>query len=1313
MQHALSSHDIKALRISLASPEQIRSWSSGEITKAETLNYRTLKPEVDGLFCERIFGPTKNWTCSCGKYKRYKHKGKICEKCGVQVMSSYSRRTRMGHIELAAPVCHVWYTRGMPSRIGLLLNLTPGALNKVLGCMRYIVMDIDEKARLDEIQRLEKEIAQLQSAESVSKQATVARVEQGCADAMLVPARSTALVEQQSPERALNVSSILQDLKLLAGLQADAYQGTQARAESEKTLPAELYEDNEPSFFINGQQEVLDANTACERIRHCQRVKKLLSEVLPLKPLEIEQYRLLREECSHVLRMGTGAEAIETLLTALDLDRLSNSLRREIHDHDGASRTRAIKRLKVVEALRRSHTRPEWMVLHTIPVLPPDLRPALALTGGRFASSDVNELYCRILQRNDRLKHFIAMGAPELMILREKQALQAACDALFDNMHSPRPLLGPRRQPLRSLSDSLNGKEGRFRRHLLGKRVDYSGRSVISVGLNLEMQQCGLPKKIALELFKPFIIYKLQAYKIVQTPRQAKRAVERQHPAVWDILEEVMHNRVVLLNRAPTLHRLSIQAFEPVLVEGNAIRLHPQVCSAFNADFDGDQMAVHLPLSAAAQEEARTLMLSTHNLLSPASGEPTISVSQEQVLGCFYLTQERPHKKGEGHTFTDSDEALMAYAHGVIDLQAGISVRMNTETIFEQPPPAAPISLPKGALLQTTVGRLIFNAVLPDRLQYRNYAMKKDALRQLVFECIKVCGAERAAVMANAIKLLGFDHATKAGISFSIKDVQVPPQKQEILAQADRHIAELREEWRSGMITREELYLQSIEIWKEATDQIAAHVQEVLNPFGSVATIANSGATKAKLQQIRQLSGMRGLMASPSGAIIETPVRGNFLQGLSVAEYFISSHGARKSMMDRSLNTAQSGYLTIQLVNAAQDVIITEQDCGAQEGLLILERDSAYMGLPDSSSRLIGRILAEALPTIGLAVGDELHEEAIKKIVEAKIPHVSVRSVLTCQASRGVCQKCYGWDLSTRSLVAPGVAIGIIAAQSIGEPGTQLTMRTFHSGGIAGGQGDITQGIPRVKELFGVRVPKVQAAVSEIGGTVTVTKDEETGGHVVRVTADDASSDVDQRSAYTYTLPPGRGLVVSSGQRIHAYDPITTGDRNPQAIFKHQGSAHLARYLLKEAQRVYRTTGAYIHDKHFEIIIRQMLRYVRVETSGDTDFLPGDLIDRFTYGDRNMQVFAQGGEPASAHVVLLGLVYATLAAESWLAAASFQQTNRILTDAALEGRVDYLRGLKENVILGKRIPAGTGILPYVPPARKPSGQRGRGRPRKR
>ncbi len=1450
--------------------------------KAETLNYRTLKPERDGLFCERIFGPTKSWTCACGKIKRMRFKGKVCDKCGVLIAPSHVRRTRMGHIELAVPIAHIWYAQGMPSRIGLLLDITPGDLDRVLYYSHHIITHVDEQARMREIARIQDEIEQLeQGSERLvpvrSQQvprvdpafvaaASLANAEQRIAQddgpkaaqdqgtagqdfrvfgvrvwraepeevlqveddgededteypavgAGLAPALWAELAPALSPQAllpeedndgdegdeagqgphtlALSLREILVEedvddlveIEVLGKMPGErTYIGRGSDKEIEvgqgsHTLASSLQEQLEGvedpalAYLTEHPEEVeeweieFEAMSAHERCEQLRTVLALLSEILPLRLLNVDEYRLLQAECAEAFTAGIGAEAIRELLARIDLDDLAQSLRMSMPEHEGTARSRIIKRLKIVQAFQHSQTRPEWMIFTVIPVLPPDMRPVLVMDGGRFTAADVNELYCRVIHRNNRLKRFMELDAPDIILNREKAAVQNACDALFNNAHTSRPMVGPSKRPLKSLTDAITGKGGRFRHNLLGKRVDYSGRSVISVGLDLKVHQCGLPKKIVLELFKPFIIRKLLEYGFFESPKQAKRAVERKDPVVWDVIDEAMEGKVVLLNRAPSLHRLSIQAFEPVIVEGSAIRLHPQVCSPFNADFDGDQMAVHLPLTDEAQKEARELMLSTRNLLSPASGEPTISISQEQVLGCYYLTQERPGKQGEGRTFSDPAQALMAYDHDIVGLQAPIWVRLPDDYLYDQLLPAAGRELSKDEKIKTTVGRLLFNEALPKYMRFHNYAMKKDHLKQLVWECIKLYGSERTAVMTDEIKRLGFTHATRAGISFAISDVSVPRQKQGILNEADAKVVELEEVWRSGLITREELRQQTIELWQKATDEIASHVQSTLDPYGSITTISNSGATKAKLQQIRQLSGMRGLMASPSGGIVETPVRGNFLEGLSMAEYFLSSHGARKSLMDRSLNTAESGYLTIRFVNVAQEVIVKEADCGTEDGIIIREIESKEIGFADNRGRLIGRVLAQDVPLLGLASGDEIDDPTADMLVAGRITEVRVRSVLRCQTRNGgVCQRCYGWDLSKRAMVQIGTAVGIIAAQSIGEPGTQLTMRTFHSGGIAGGQGDITQGIPRVEELFEARSPKDPALISEVAGRVVIEKNAETGGHIIHVDTIDEELDMyplgpggillvaehsrvsvgqlialqptarttelyarsageivlrdgvpairmELTSRCSYHLPPGRKPTVETGQTIQAGTSLTAGARILQELQQYQGTEALEFYILKEAQRVYRTTGAYIHDKHFEIIIRQMVRRVQIDDPGDTTLLPEDLIDNLTLADMNASVEEIGGTPATAHGVLLGLTRATLATDSWLAAASFQQTSRILTEAVLEGKTDHLLGIKENVILGKLIPAGTGLLPRAerPKVKRPVQHGQRGRPRK-
>jgi DNA-directed RNA polymerase subunit beta' len=1394
----LEVNDFNAIRISLASPDQIRSWSYGEVTKPETINYRTLKPEKDGLFCERIFGPTKDWECYCGKYKRVRFKGIVCDKCGVEVARSKVRRERMGHIELASPVSHIWYFKGTPSRIGLLLDLSPRNLERILYFALYVVTSIDEEERQKELMRIDEELVNLE--QNMDSQ-VVQRIEDQKDNlenqVQAVHRRVTSAQEEIERQREQELeaarraeSDTLDQLRDLMGETAEedivyepseqiiVREGDTVTRKSLETLERiaeafrnsiaenarrelELARDEEERdverLRLEYQGEVDQAQGAVEKERNDerQRLEQLRRDLEGLKKMDLLQenrYRELKDAFGHVFRAGMGAEAVRELIADINLDQLAADLRKEIGSTVGQRRKKATKRLKVVEAFRKSGNSPEWMILTVLPVLPPDLRPMVQLDGGRFATSDLNDLYRRVINRNNRLKRLLELSAPEIIIRNEKRMLQEACDALIDNGRRGRAVAGSGNHKLKSLSDMLKGKQGRFRQNLLGKRVDYSGRSVIVVGPELKLHQCGLPKRMALELFKPFVMRKLVEQNFAHNIKSAKRFVERVKPEVWDVLEEVIKDHPVLLNRAPTLHRLGIQAFEAVLVEGSAIQLHPLVCSAFNADFDGDQMAVHVPLSEKAQDEARQLMMSTRNLLSPATGEPSIGASQDMVLGCFYLTQVRPNKKGEGRVFTDTNEALLAFQHGVIDLQATIKVRLGTQDnpvdIYDNPPPARPIMHSNGKLVDTTVGRIIFNEALPERLRFKNYAMKKENLKQIISECFKEYGRAKTAELADEIKRLGFNYATRAGATIAISDVKVPEGKQDELAKADARVAELEEQYRDGLITENEKYQQTIDTWNEATENIRKMVEQTLDPYGSIYTIANSGATKAKFQQIRQLSGMRGLMASPSGRIIDVPIRGNFREGLSVGEYFISSHGARKGLADTALRTAESGYLTRRLIDVAQDVIVTEEDCGTTEGILITDKDSREMMLPDMRSRIVGRILSEPVPELGLEVGDEITEDLADEIVEKGVPAVRVRSVLTCAARRGVCRKCYGRDLAANSLVRLGGAVGIIAAQSIGEPGTQLTMRTFHTGGIAGAQGDITQGLPRVEELFEARVPKDKAEISEIDGVVEIIKDENTGARTVRVVSvtdifdeyplpegstilvqDDEDVSVDQviammpaengnepipvhartagkaiinangvlairseeRDERSYPIPAARNIVVNPGQKIQAGMAFTSGQRDPQDVLRIQGREAVQLYLVKEVQRVYRNTGVYINDKHIEVIIRQMLRRVKVEEPGDTDMLPNDLIDRFVYADTNARVLAEGGEPATAQTVLLGVTKASLNTDSFLAAASFQETTRVLTEAAIEGQTDHLVGLKENVIIGKLIPAGSGI----------------------
>ena len=1132
----LDVNNFERMRIGLASPEMIRKWSHGEVKKPETINYRTLKPERDGLFCEKIFGPTRDWECHCGKYKRVRYKGIVCDRCGVEVTRSKVRRERMGNIELAAPVSHIWYFKGIPSRMGLLLDMSPRSLEKVLYFVSYIVIDPG----------------------------------------------GTSLMKKQ-----------------------------------------------------------------------------LLTET---------EFREAREKYGSAFRADMGAEAIKELLREIDLNKLNEELRTELKEVSGQRKIRAIRRLEVAEAFKKSGNKPEWMILDSIPVIPPELRPMVQLDGGRFATSDLNDLYRRVINRNNRLKKLLDLGAPDIIVRNEKRMLQEAVDALIDNGRRGRPVTGPGNRPLKSLSDMLKGKQGRFRQNLLGKRVDYSGRSVIVVGPNLKLSQCGLPKEMALELFKPFVMKNLVNEGYAHNIKSAKRMVERVRPEVWDVLEKVISEHPVLLNRAPTLHRLGIQAFEPVLVEGRALQIHPLVCTAYNADFDGDQMAVHVPLSAEAQAEARLLMLSSHNILNPKDGRPVASPTKDMVLGCYYLTMDKAGALGEGKTFKDSSEAILAYNTKAIHLQALIKVRMN------------------GKRIETTAGRLIFNSVVPEEVGYVNEMVNKKGLDKIVAKTYRLSGYEKTAKLLDGVKSLGFKFVTQAGLTVGIGDIQVPKVKKDILAQADDKVAKTELRYRRGLVTDEERKNLVIEIWTRANEEVTNALMESLDKFNPVFMMANSGA-RGNVQQLRQLAGMRGLMADPSGRTIELPIKANFREGLTVLEYFISSHGARKGLADTALRTADSGYLTRRLVDVSQDVIVRDENCGTTSGILVEDINEGTEMIEKLEERLVGRFLANDIlhPQTGelLAAADqEINEEQAKAIAE-NYDKVEIRSVLTCKTRYGVCKKCYGRNLATGRLVEIGEAVGIIAAQSIGEPGTQLTMRTFHTGGVAGD--DITQGLPRVEELFEARKPKGQAIISENAGSVTIR--EIKGRREVEVMGENGESEV-------YTIPYGSRLRVRDGQIISPGDELTEGSVNPHDTLKIKGPTGVQVYLLGEVQRVYRLQGVDINDKHIEVMVRQMLRKVKIEEAGDTSLLPGGLIDIFEFNEENEKVVAEGGEPAVARPVLLGITKASLATDSFLSAASFQETTRVLTEAAIKGKVDPLIGLKENVIIGKLIPAGTGMSRY-------------------
>ena len=1153
-----------AIQIGLASPEKIREWSHGEVKKPETINYRTLKPERDGLFCERIFGPTKDWECHCGRYKRVRYKGVVCDKCGVEVTRAKVRRERMGHIELAAPVSHIWYFKGIPCRMKMLLDMSPRALEKVLYFAAFVVTD---------------------------------------------PGTT--------------------DLQY----------------------------------------------------------KQLLTD---------KEYREAQEKFgAKAFKAGMGAEAIKELLMQLDLVKLEGELRAEIESSSGQKRANAIKRLEVIEAFLKSGNKPEWIIMDVIPVIPPELRPMVQLDGGRFATSDLNDLYRRVINRNNRLKRLLELRAPDIIVRNEKRMLQEAVDALIDNGRRGRPVTGPGNRPLKSLSDMLRGKQGRFRQNLLGKRVDYSGRSVIVVGPELKMYQCGLPKEMALELFKPFVMKKLVEDGLAHNIKSAKRMVERVRTEVWDVLEVVIKDHPVMLNRAPTLHRLGIQAFEPVLVEGRAIKLHPLVCTAFNADFDGDQMAVHVPLSVEAQAEARFLMLASNNILKPQDGQPVVCPTQDMIIGCYYLTLQRDGEKGEGRAFSSEDEAIMAYQNGDITLQSKIRIRMEREWNGEK----------RRKLVDTSLGRVIFNNAIPQDLGYVDRSIEENAfklevdklvakgdLKGIVDRCYRRHGATTTSEVLDRIKALGFKYSTRGGITVGFQDITVPEKKPEILAAAEKEVDGIDNLYRAGLLSEAERRSSVIRIWEKATNEVTDALMATLDPYNPITMMSDSGA-RGSISQIRQLAGMRGLMADPSGQIIEVPIRANFREGLTVLEFFISSHGARKGLADTALRTADSGYLTRRLVDVSQDVIVREEDCFASrgetpKGMLIEAIMDGNKVVEKFGDRILGRYTVDPVfhPETGelICAADTMITYDIRdRILEAGITGVTCRMVLTCRSEHGVCAKCYGANLATGGHVDIGEAVGIIAAQAIGEPGTQLTMRTFHTGGVASAE-DITQGLPRVVEIFEARKPKGLAVITEIGGKVSLSEGKK---REAAITNEDGEAE-------KYLIPFGAKLRVKDGDMVEAGDVLTDGSVNPNDILKIKGVKGVQAYMLTEVQNTYRSQGVEIADKHIEVIIRQMLRKVQIEDAGDTSMLPGELIDIFRFERENEDTILAGGQPAVAKRKLLGITKAALATDSFLSAASFQETTRVLTEAAIKGKVDPLVGLKENVIIGKLIPAGIGLRRY-------------------
>jgi DNA-directed RNA polymerase subunit beta' len=1399
----LKLENFDALRLSLASPETVMSWSHGEVTKPETINYRTLKPERDGLFCEKIFGPTKDWECHCGKYKRYRYKGIICDKCGVEVTRSKVRRERMGHIKLASPVSHVWYFKGIPSRMGLLLDMSPRNLEKVIYFANYIVTHVDEEARAEALEKMkpgeDERSTDLRKAHAESAKALKAEhdaqlkaaKEQVDGAVGAIKGEMDTLVNRvkddvkdlqerfktQDGKKAtrdfpLALKSKYEKLAVKKGVVFSAAEGQKlaktaedlitrienaytkdqdkikTAAETSRGKMQDAFDKKNAELDTQLQADIDALNAALEA------TKADLEGLFEKQILTDAQYREFTEKFGKVFKAGIGAASVKELLGKISLNEEAYQLREDSKSASGQRRQKAIKRLKVVEAFRRSGTSPTWMIIEVLPVVPPELRPMVQLDGGRFATSDLNDLYRRVINRNNRLKRLLELGAPEIIVRNEKRMLQEAVDALIDNGRRGRAITGTGNRKLKSLSDMLKGKQGRFRQNLLGKRVDYSGRSVIVVGPELKLHECGLPKKMALELFKPFVMRELVEKGYTQNIKSAKRMVERVRPEVWDVLDEVIKEHPVLLNRAPTLHRLGIQAFMPVLVEGSAIQIHPLVCHAFNADFDGDQMAVHVPLFSGAIAEAKNLMMSSSNILSASDGHPVVSPTQDIVLGAYYLTAERADHNAkpdkELRVFASEEEAMMAYHSGGIALQEPIRVRLGATRNGEL------------ETIRTTAGRVIFNEALPlgqesmvaglDPMRYQNRILDKKALRQLVGEIFKLYGNETTARVVNDVKRLGFHYATVAGVTISAMDIKTPKEKPAIIGQADKDVSAVDQQFRRGLITDDERYEATVELWTKATQDVTDATMKSFDRFSPVFMMSTSGA-RGDIQQIRQLAGMRGLMADPTGRIIDLPIKANFSEGLTVLEYFISTHGARKGLADTALRTADSGYLTRRLVDVSQDVIVREEDCGSTNGIWVSDISEQRSLTEPLFERIAGRYAAGDIVVPGtgeVLVKDntEITDDIARAIIGSGLSQVRVRSVLTCVSREGVCRRCYGRNLATGKVVEIGEAVGVIAAQSIGEPGTQLTMRTFHTGGVAGT--DITQGLPRVEELFEARIPKGKSIISEIDGVVEIEK-AETGLRKIKVAARDvydttyelktkkvlpmvAKGDtvpegaelargksskgeeilVQARAAGTvtkvggddivvrtvdedtreYAIPHGARIRVKDSDEVKAGDQLTEGSISPQELLAILGREAVQRYLVEEVQRVYRGQGVDINDKHIEVIVRQMMRKVRVETAGDTELLPGDIVSVFEYEEANRKTLAEGGEPAIAETVLLGLIKAALNTASWLSAASFQETTRVLTEAAIAGKVDRLRGLKENVIIGKLIPAGTGLDYY-------------------
>ncbi len=1389
---------LTSLRISLASPETIRSWSYGEVLKPETINYRRLRPEKDGLFCEAIFGPTRDWQCYCGKYKNIRYKGIVCDKCGVEVTRSSVRRERMGHIDLAAPVAHVWYTRRVPSYLGLLLDISRRNLDRVLYFAQYVVTYVDEEARQKALKRLEDKISAVEQEQieqinskinevkigrdnrvqelEERKKEIEAKFDEVIAEKLDPIIKAGQRLDQNiqedmgsKPRAAIhfpdteivvvkaNETIATKHISKVQKIVKDQLEGLEGGLKEQKQVELDQVDLELESIRAQADLdlEALRNQHEDEAAAARDQNTRLRDELIELRPLTFmgeNRYRELKSRWGQVFRADMGAEAFYDILRRIDLDKLSEELWNEVRtSRSKQKRKKATKRLKVVEAFRRSGNQSEWMILAVLPVIPPDLRPMVQLDGGRFATSDLNDLYRRVINRNNRLKRLLELGAPDVIVRNEKRMLQEAVDSLIDNSQRGKALSRRGRRELKSLSDMLKGKKGRFRRNLLGKRVDYSGRSVIVVGPNLKLDQCGLPKSMALELYRPFVISRLVSHNYAANVRGAKRFIERNRPEVWEVLEEVIKERPVLLNRAPTLHRLGIQAFEPTLIEGSAIQLHPLVTTAFNADFDGDQMAVHVPLSQKAVWEARQLMLSSRNLLKPADGEPIISPSKDIVLGVYYLTTEGADKKhpGDGRIFGTMDEVEMAYQLDQVEVHT--KIKLYSSTWYDDE--GTRLAEPEFRLIDTTIGRVLFNQVLPEEVQFVNQVLDKGGLKDLVAELHEIVGEAGTPEVADKIKDIGFAYATQSGITLAVSDITIPEEKGEIIADSLQQAEGIQRDFRRGLLTEHEQNERLIEIWQKTTIDLSDSVKKTLDPNGNLATMANSGATKGGYQPISQLAGMRGLMADPSGRIIPLPIRSNFREGLTALEYFISTHGARKGLADTALRTADAGYLTRRLVDIAQDVIINDEDCETLEGLTIRKSD-------DIAGQSMGnRIYARyaAAPVIDLSTGEVLvdrdemiNQDQVRRITDADIDEVLVRSPLTCQLGHGICAKCYGKDLGRGKLVEVGSAVGIVAAQSIGEPGTQLTLRTFHTGGVAA-VGDITTGLPRVEELFEARkTPKGEAVVTEIAGAAFVEQsDRYSDLRVVRVEHSEMiSEEYDLPAGYTitvkdggevkkgeilasleeatitaqnagkvrveptddnenekvivsyevrqeeeYEIPSNSRLLVKSGDHVEPGQPLTEGSLNPHIILRIQGRLECQKYLLSEVQKVYRSQGQNINDKHFEVIIRKMMSKVQITHPGDTKLLPEDLLDYLKLKKENERLLGENLQPARYIEVLLGITKASLSTESFLSASSFQHTIKVLAQAAIAASEDDLYGLKENVIIGKLIPAGTGFVP--------------------